>query len=78
MRSKRVKMSKYITVNKIRCTLCGDTIESKYRHNFVSCSCGRVSVDGGREYRKISFTLLSDYEDLGEYEEVVSDNGETN
>lgn len=30
----------------IRCNLCGDEIESKNRHDFVTCSCGACSVDG--------------------------------
>ncbi len=40
--------------NKARCTNCGDIIESKYRHNFVQCSCFSVStgifLDGGNTY----------------------------
>ena len=39
-----------ILVNKIKCKKCGDVIESKSRHNFKSCSCGAVSVDGGLDY----------------------------
>jgi hypothetical protein len=30
--------------------LCGDEIESKYRHDYVSCKCGGISVDGGKDY----------------------------
>ena len=36
-----------ITVNKIRCRKCGDIIESKSIHDFRSCKCGSVAVDGG-------------------------------
>jgi len=39
-----------ILKNRIRCRFCGDIVESKYRHDFKSCSCGRVVVDGGRDY----------------------------
>ena len=42
-----------IIKNAIQCKLCGDIIESKYTHDFVTCSCGACSVDGGHEYRKI-------------------------
>ena len=35
-----------ITVNKIRCRKCGDIIESKSVHDFRSCKCGSVAVDG--------------------------------
>ena len=47
--------------NRIKCKYCGDVIESIYRNDFKSCSCGRVSVDGlldeegktkGKRYRK--------------------------
>ena len=36
--------------NIAECRLCGDTIESKYRHNFVTCKCGEIFVDGGTDY----------------------------
>lgn len=39
-----------IVKNAIRCLNCGDEIESTHRHDFVSCSCGQCSVDGGHDY----------------------------
>ena len=39
--------------NRIRCLHCGDTIESKYRHDFQMCSCKRCFVDGGQDYQRI-------------------------
>lgn len=39
-----------IVENSIRCLQCGDVITSKHRHDFVTCSCGRSSVDGGSDY----------------------------
>lgn len=52
--------------NAIRCKHCGDVIESKYTHDFVTCSCGLVSVDGGHSYLKRSCPTAPeiDYEDL--------------
>ena len=38
--------------NAIKCLRCGDIIESKHVHDFVTCSCGAISVDGGHEYLK--------------------------
>lgn len=38
--------------NAIRCKLCGNVIQSNYRHEFVSCSCGACSVDGGLDYAR--------------------------
>lgn len=40
-------------MSKIKCDLCNDIIESKYRHDFVTCKCGACSVDGGNEYLRI-------------------------
>lgn len=38
--------------NAIQCKNCNDIIESKNTHDFVSCTCGQTSVDGGHEYFK--------------------------
>jgi len=38
------------TKNRARCKKCKDIIESKYRHDFVSCKCGAIFVDGGNDY----------------------------
>lgn len=64
-------MTKKIKVNKIRCKHCGDIIESTYTHDFKFCSCGKVSVDGGKSYLKRSFftSPSDDFEELTEYEE---------
>jgi hypothetical protein len=39
-----------IIENVVTCMACGDRIFSKHRHDFVTCTCGAVSVDGGQEY----------------------------
>lgn len=56
--------------NKIRCKHCGDVIESKYRHDFVVCSCGTVAVDGGKDYLRRCFQTSpeADYEELSVYD----------
>jgi predicted RNA-binding Zn-ribbon protein involved in translation (DUF1610 family) len=36
--------------NRARCTHCGQEIESLHRHDFRCCSCGKMAVDGGRDY----------------------------
>lgn len=54
--------------NKIRCKVCGDTIESIHRHDFTYCKCGLVAVDGGREYlRRVGEP--ENWEELSEEEE---------
>ena len=43
-----------IVQNAVQCISCGDFIVSKHRHNYVTCSCGAISVDGGQEYLRRS------------------------
>ena len=56
---------KRIISNKIRCRKCADIIESKYTHDYVSCSCGSCAVDGGYEYLRRTGEL-EDFEELSE------------
>ena len=42
-------MRAHIIRNAIRCNHCGDVIESVHRHDFRTCRCGCVSVDGTPE-----------------------------
>lgn len=52
--------------NAVKCKHCGDIIESTYRHDFVTCSCGRVSVDGGHDYLRRCYECRDDYIELSE------------
>jgi hypothetical protein len=36
--------------NAAQCKKCGDLIVSKHRHDFVTCKCGAISIDGGLAY----------------------------
>ena len=56
-----------IKVNKARCKLCGDIIESTHRHDFRSCSCGEIYVDGGRAYLRRLARNFDNLEELSEY-----------
>ena len=38
--------------NIAKCKLCSSIIESKHRHDYVSCLCGEISIDGGNDYHK--------------------------
>lgn len=33
--------------NRIQCRKCSDIIEATHQHDFKSCKCGFVSIDGG-------------------------------
>lgn len=39
-----------IVLNALGCRKCKTTAVSRHRHDYVSCKCGAVSVDGGLEY----------------------------
>ena len=41
---------KKIIQNEAECKKCGDTIWSAHRHDFKTCGCGAISVDGGMDY----------------------------
>lgn len=52
-----------ILSNQVRCTKCGDTPFSANRHDFRSCKCGSIAVDGGMDYlRRVGDT--STYEEM--------------
>ena len=62
-------MMKKIIRNSVQCLKCADIIESKDRHDYVTCSCGNVSVDGGKDYLRRSFKEMDSWIDLSTYEE---------
>lgn len=41
---------KYVMVNAIKCPKCQDVIYSRAHHDFHSCTCQSITVDGGFEY----------------------------
>jgi hypothetical protein len=62
-------MPERILRNAVRCKRCGTIVESTHRHDFKTCPCGAVSVDGGLDYlrrvssREMPFDELSEFED---------------
>lgn len=52
----------------IKCKKCGVTIESKGTHDFKTCKCKSVSIDGGLDYLKREGDL-KDFEELSICEE---------
>jgi hypothetical protein len=38
--------------NAAKCLSCGEVVRSRNRHDFRSCSCGTLAVDGGSWYAK--------------------------
>ena len=60
---------KRIIENSAKCLKCGDKIVSKHRHDYVTCSCGNVSVDGGLDYCRRSFKEMDTWIDTSIWEE---------
>jgi len=59
-----------ILKNKAQCRKCDDIIESKYTHDFKSCKCGAIFVDGGKEYIRRG----GEFEDIIELSETDEEN----
>ena len=64
-----------IVKNAIQCKKCGDIIESTSVHNFVTCSCGACSVDGGHDYLRRCGNL-DDFVDLSIIESDNKEDGD--
>lgn len=68
--------------NRAKCCHCGDIIESKHRHDFVTCSCYDESsenstgiyVDGGLDYERRGFNRNSEWIELSEYSDKTISN----
>lgn len=63
-----MEQEKKILFNRARCRKCGTFLESKSVHDCQTCSCGAVTIDGGREYIRQIAVDLNDIEDLTEHE----------
>jgi hypothetical protein len=66
-----IRTRQLVIRNRAQCRLCGDVIESAHRHDFVSCSCGEISVDGGTAYLRRAARDFSNLIDLSETEEEI-------
>ena len=64
-----------IIKNAIRCNICGDEIESKYRHDYVQYKCGVCAVDGGCDYLRRYAKDESCFTDISIIEQKEQDQG---
>lgn len=51
-----------IARNSAKCKKCGDHLVSRDVHDYKECSCGSLSIDGGKDYLKRCGNK-EDYED---------------
>ena len=55
--------------NAAKCLSCGDLIRSANRHDFRTCLCGKLSVDGGSWYTRRLYS--GEWEDMSEpYDDI--------
>lgn len=62
-----------ILENAAVCGVCNDYIRSNNKHDFKSCSCGNVSVDGGSWYARRSFKTDNFKNKITLYKDVEND-----
>ena len=55
-----------IWINAARCHECGEEVRSRNLHDFRSCKCGNVAVDGGSFYARRSF-----FKKIGGYDDII-------
>lgn len=65
-----------IKVNRAQCRRCKQKITSKHVHDFQSCRCGTIFVDGGKEYLRRGYRNENDLIELSEYEVAKSEERE--
>lgn len=51
-------------VNAVKCLECKAVVRSLHRHDFRTCRCGAVSVDGGPDYQRILYNTDAAYQIL--------------
>lgn len=61
-----------IVKNQAKCLKCNTTIESRSVHDFRSCKCGNIFVDGGKEYLRHGFSDPSLYENCSIFHDTPS------
>ena len=65
---------KVLTKNSVKCLVCNTILESKYRHDFASCSCpNQAFTDGGLSYNRVGGEDLDLIENLCEYRTLTQD-----
>ncbi|HEV2369459.1 MAG TPA: hypothetical protein VGR90_06265 [Acidimicrobiales bacterium] len=42
--------------HRARCEVCGDVLESRHAFEVATCSCGRLSLSGGPELRRVRWS----------------------
>lgn len=57
--------------NRAKCKLCNSIIESFHRHDYVTCTCGEISVDGGRDYFRASAKEWTNFIRIDDFDKEI-------
>lgn len=55
----------------MKCLKCNDTIESKHVHDFVTCKCTNLSIDGGPFEGARVLSKSDKYVDISLWREIL-------
>lgn len=73
-----MEYNRQIILNRAKCLSCGDVITSFNRHDYVTCSCGKLSVDGGQDYLRRAYNDALFVEEMCVYDddpyEIIREN----
>lgn len=58
-----------LLLNRAQCAKCKDIIISYYGHDYKTCKCGEISIDGGGEYQRGIAKDLNNIIDLSVYDD---------
>lgn len=61
--NKLLKETDQLTLNCIMCLHCNDIIVSLH-HSLKRCKCGKVAINGGKDYLRRTGLVGKDYEEL--------------
>lgn len=59
-----MEKERFMVYNAIQCIHCNEILHSTSGHDYITCSCGKTSNDGGNEYQHINGT---DIKNLAHY-----------
>jgi hypothetical protein len=48
-------------IKALKCECCKTIIFSRARHDYRSCACGAIAIDGGFDYQKVCWKPGTDY-----------------
>lgn len=63
-------LKKRIVHNRAMCLLCHTVIESVSVHDFQTCLCGAIHIDGGHVYLKRGANDMDNFLEMSEFEEI--------